>query len=52
MILKEYPERINELCKIVMPYKKEIFNEEFNDVPEDVMQAYYKLKEWAFNLGQ
>ena len=52
MVLREYPKKIEELCSIVMPYKKEIFNEDFSNIPEDVMQAYRKLKKWAFSLGQ
>lgn len=52
MVLREYPKKIEELSSIVMPYKKEIFNEDFSNVPEDVMQAYRKLKKWAFSLGQ
>ena len=52
MILREYPKHIDELFKIVMPYKKEIFNEDFNNIPENVLQAYHELKKWASSLGQ
>lgn len=52
MILREYPKHIEKLLKIVMPYKKEIFNEDFNNIPENVMQAYHELKKWASSLGQ
>ncbi len=50
MVLREYPKHIDELFEKVMPYKEDIFNGNFKNIPEDVLQAREELKKWAQNL--
>ncbi len=50
MVWREYPEEIEALFDITEPYYYELL--EKKPVPDKVLEAYEKLKKWAWEQGQ
>ena len=48
----QYPEEIEKLFKICEPYEDKIENGELKDVPQEIIEAFEKTKEWAWEQGQ
>lgn len=51
-MIAELPKEIDEKFEKCKPYFKELHKEEFQNVPDEVKQAYEELKAWAWEQGQ
>nr|DAZ07849.1 MAG TPA: hypothetical protein [Caudoviricetes sp.] len=52
MVLREYPEDIKKLLKICEPYEDKIEDGVLKDAPPEVIEAFEKTKEWAWEQEQ
>ena len=52
LVFCQYPEEIEKLFKICEPYEDKIENGELKDVPQEIIEAFEKTKEWAWEQGQ
>ncbi len=49
MVIREYPEEIKELMKIYEPY---MVGCHLEDAPSEAVEAFEKVKKWAWEQGQ
>ena len=52
MVIREYPEEIKKLMAIYKPYRNRIENGVLKDAPPKVIEAFEKVKKWAWEQGQ
>ena len=52
MVIREYPENIKELMKIVEPYENRAKDGVLKDAPQEVIEAFEKIKESFYLEGQ
>lgn len=52
MVIREYPEEIERLFKICEPYEDKIEDGVLKDAPPEVIEAFKKTKQWAWEQGQ
>lgn len=49
MVIREYPEEIKKLMKIYEPY---MVGCHLEDAPPEAVEAFEKVKKWAWEQGQ
>ena len=48
----KYPEEIQKYMDIYEPYSIQIYKGKLEDVPQEAIDAYNKVKKWAWEQGQ
>lgn len=48
----KYPEEIQKCMDIYEPYSIQIYQGKLEDVPQEAIDAYNKVKKWAWEQGQ
>lgn len=52
MVIREYPEEIKKYMAIYEPYSIQIYQGKLEGVPQEAIDAYNKVKKWAWEQGQ
>ncbi len=52
MVWIDYPEEIKRLFEICKPYEDKVKDGVLTDAPKEVIEAFNKTKEWAWEQGQ
>ena len=52
MVIRDYPEEIKKLMAIYKLYRSRIENGVLKDAPPKVIEAFEKVKKWAWEQGQ
>ncbi len=52
MVIRAYPEEIKKLMEIYEPYVDRIHDGKLENAPEKVIEAFEKVKKWAWEQGQ
>ena len=52
MVIREYPEEIRKLMEVYEPYANRIYNGKLENAPTKVIEAFEKVKKWAWEQGQ
>ena len=52
MVIRQYPEDIKEMMDIYQQYIDRIHDGKLKDVPLEALEAFNKVKEWAWEQGQ
>ncbi len=52
MVIREYPEEIKKMMEIYKPYANRINDGKLENAPQKAIEAFEKVKEWAWNQGQ
>ena len=52
MVIRAYPKEIEELMKIYEPYANRIHDGKLENAPKKVIEAFEKVKKWAWEQGQ
>ncbi len=52
MVLRVYPEEIKKLMEMYEPYADRIHDGKLENAPPKVIEAFEKVKKWAWKQGQ
>ena len=52
MVIRKYPEEIQKAMETYKPYAKCIHDGELEGVPQEAVEAFKKVKNWAWEQGQ
>ncbi len=52
MVIREYPEEIKKMMEVYEPYANRIDDGVLEDAPPKAIEAFEKVKKWAWEQGQ
>lgn len=52
MVLRDYPQEIKRLMAAYKPYELDLFHGNTTNVPAEAVDAFEKVKQWAWEQGQ